>query len=72
MIIKIVFTCWLTSDDIAPEELEIPDQVNFGGSILSSNTREDIINDYYALLKTNLNPDFVAALSPNYYFWRVS
>jgi hypothetical protein len=50
------------SDDIAPEELEIPDQVNFGKALyLLSNTRKDIINDYYALLKTNINPDFVAA-----------
>ena len=49
-------------DEIAPEELEIPEQVNFGKALyLMSNTRETILNDYNALLKTNISADMVAA-----------
>ena len=49
-------------DEIALEELEIPDPVNFSKALyLLSNTRTDILNTYYALLLTNINPDMVAA-----------
>ena len=49
-------------DNIAPEELEIPELSNFGKALyLLSNTREDILNDYYALLTTNISADMVAA-----------
>ena len=49
-------------DCIAPEEADIPEPVNFGKALyLLSNSRETILNDYYALLNINLSPDFVAA-----------
>ena len=49
-------------EEIALEELEIPEPVNFPDALyLLTNKRTDILNTYYALLITNINPDMVAA-----------
>jgi hypothetical protein len=49
-------------DDVAVEELEIPDCSNFGDALyILNNPRTKILYDYYDLLVTNINPDFVAA-----------
>ena len=54
---------WSTDIDyISPEELEIPDPCSFTGPLLTLDVdRTAVLDTYYALLITNINPDFVNA-----------
>lgn len=49
-------------DYISPEELEIPDPCSFTGPLLTLDIDRSVqLETYYALLLTNINPDFVHA-----------
>ena len=48
-------------DDIAPEELDTPDPVNFPDICQFNESRTQALNIYYDLLTTNINPEFIRA-----------
>ena len=52
----------LPLDEISPEELDTPDPCSFTGPLeFLSVDRQEVLNKYYNLLTTNINPDFINA-----------
>ena len=54
---------WIGSlDELAPEELETPQPCSFSGPLEQlGSDRQEVLNKYYNVLTTNINPEFVAA-----------